>query len=258
MISIHHEWHSPIRNLPKLLKAYNLRGGSIVEFQRVVACILYAQKSSHYVWVPPNGSAVLRSLPDTLSTLLFGWWSISGFFWTIGALITNLGGGRDATDELLRATRGGNVAFAQQALDDEIRERRQQSIRALGQFAGIVVGIVVVFGGLTKITEWYMGRADSQRAAAAQRAAQSPATRYAATANAARTPAMAVQPVNPLQVQAIFFSPNGGSTAIVNRQTVSVGQVVAGYTVLGIEPQSVNVRSPNGKQIVLRVIGSGR
>src|SRR5262252_2113106 len=118
MIPIHHEWQTPIRNLPKLLKAYNSRGGSIVEYQRVISCIVLSQKSSHYVWVPPNGSAVLCSFPDTLTTLLFGWWSISGFFWTIGALITNLGGGRDATEELLRATRDGNVAFAQQALDD--------------------------------------------------------------------------------------------------------------------------------------------
>src|SRR4051812_21727985 len=121
MIPFCHSTSRPIKNPPELLKAYRAHGGSIVQYQRVVSCIVLSQMSSHYVWVPLNGSRVLRSWPDTLTTLLFGWWSLFGFVWTFGALATNLGGGIDATEELLAATRGGNVAFAEQALEDDRR-----------------------------------------------------------------------------------------------------------------------------------------
>jgi hypothetical protein len=33
----------------------------------------------------------------TLGTLLLGWWSLHGLFWTPGALLTNLRGGREST-----------------------------------------------------------------------------------------------------------------------------------------------------------------
>ncbi len=33
----------------------------------------------------------------TLGTLLLGWWSLHGLFWTPGALVTNLRGGREST-----------------------------------------------------------------------------------------------------------------------------------------------------------------
>src|SRR3954447_19850963 len=148
MIPFTYSSHGLIRNLPKLLRAYNARGGSIVEYKRVVSCLFFSRKSTHFVWVPPNGSPVLRSLPNTLPTLLFGWWSFHGFFWTLEALISNFTGGRDATRELLKATSGGNAELAQQAIDDEDREARRESIRAIGQMVAIVGGIAVVFWGI--------------------------------------------------------------------------------------------------------------
>jgi hypothetical protein len=159
MIPFYYSSRNPIRSLPKLLAAYNARGGSIIEYQRVASCVVASQKSSKYVWVPPDANRVLRSLPYTLSTLLFGWWSFTGLVWTIQALITNLGGGRDATEELLNATNGGNVELAQQMVEEEIQAQRRQSIRALGMFFAIVVGVVLFFWALAKICDW----SDSQR-----------------------------------------------------------------------------------------------
>src|SRR5690242_10693875 len=127
MIPFTYSTQRPIRNLPRLLKKYNERGGSIIRYKRVISCLVLSQKSSHYVWVPDHGNCTLRALPDTLITLVFGWWSIFGLFWTIEVLFSNLGGGYDATGELLRATRGGSVAAAQAMIDDEVRERRRQS-----------------------------------------------------------------------------------------------------------------------------------
>jgi carbon starvation protein CstA len=44
--------------------------------------------------VDPMGGRVAAY---TLGTLLLGWWSLHGLFWTPGALITNLRGGREGT-----------------------------------------------------------------------------------------------------------------------------------------------------------------
>jgi hypothetical protein len=154
MIPTFHTSHNPIRSLPKLLAAYNAKGGSIIEYKRVTSCLIASQKSSNYVWVPPDANRALRSLPDTISTLLLGWWSLAGFVWTIQVLITNLRGGRDATEELLQATNGGDVAAAQQMIDDQIRAKRRQSIRALGIFFVIVVSVVLFFWLVAKIADW--------------------------------------------------------------------------------------------------------
>jgi hypothetical protein len=44
--------------------------------------------------VDPMGGRVAAY---TLGTLLLGWWSLHGLFWTPGALLTNLRGGREST-----------------------------------------------------------------------------------------------------------------------------------------------------------------
>jgi hypothetical protein len=227
------------------LRAYNAEGGSIIEYERVVSCLIVSQKSSHYVWVPPNGSRLLRSLPDTLLTLLFGWWSIHGFFWTIGVLISNLAGGRDATEELLDATQGGNVELAQQAVDDELRGRRKESVRAVLQFAGIILGIVLVFGTLIKVTEWWMSP---------PRANQTVAGRESYDGSSKAT----TQPGAGLRLQAIFDKSKGRSTAIIDERTVSFGDRVGGCLVVDIEEQSVALKSATGEKVVLHMTSGGR
>jgi len=254
MIPYVHTSRSPIRNLPKLLEAYHSRGGSIVEFKQVVSCLIVSQKSGRYVWVPPNGSRFLRSLPDTIATLLFGWWSLFGFFWTIEVLIWNLSGGRDATDELLEATRGGDVALAQQALDQELGARRRQSVRAVLQFVGIVGAVVLVFWAVAKISDWSMRR-DAARAVAAKEVKPRPVV-VATPSNvvAAETNlAAAVRPAQPLRLQAIFYSNNGRSTAIISGKTIAVGESASGYKVLAIERQSVTLQSANEEKVVLQL-----
>jgi hypothetical protein len=254
MLPFHYTTHRPLRSLPKLLKSYKEHGGSIVEYQRVVSCVFFSRMSSHYVWVPPDGSRVLRSLPDTLTTLLFGWWSLFGFVWTCGALATNLGGGRDATEELLDATRGGNVALAQAAIDEEVKANRQASVRALLQFASIVVGVVLVFWAIAKISDWSMNKVDANRTAGAA-PVQARARSSTSAGNAA---AGAQQPGQPPRLHAIFYHSDGHSTAIVNRKTVAVGESVGGYKVSMIEPQAVMLRSPDGRVTTLRWGGNGQ
>jgi hypothetical protein len=230
MIPFYHKSEKPIRNLPKLLKAYNSRGGSIVEVQRVVSFVYFSFKSSRYIWVPPNGSCALRSLPDTLVTLLFGWWSLFGFIWSMQVLVTNLCGGLDATDELVAATNGGNAEFAQQALDEDLREQRQESIRALLYFIFIVGGFALVMWLLVTVSDWWVKRPVSNRA----------------------LPTKVGEPGG-ARLQAIFYNANGRSTAMIGGTTVSVGDHIGAYTVQAIGSQSVTVKSANGQEKVLQV-----
>ncbi len=230
----------PIRYLPKLLKKYNKRGGSIIEFQRVVSCFILSRKSSHYVWVPPNGNPALRSLPDTITTLLFGWWSLHGLFWTIEVLFTNLAGGRDATRDILKATGGGDVALAQAMIDEQIAEGRRESVRAVLQLVGIIAAIFLVFWTLTRVTESYMNKPGSKYPALPQAVHARPATASG----------------KPERLQAIFYDSRGRSTAIIDRVTVTFGARVGNYTVVDIEPQAVTLRSTTGEKLVLHLSGA--
>ena len=54
------------------------------------------------------------------------------------------------------------------------------------------------------------------------------------------------------RLQAIFYNPNGRSTAIIDGKTLSVGGAVNGNTVLAIERQSVILQSAKGEKLILR------
>jgi hypothetical protein len=186
-----------------------------------------------------------------LTTLLFGWWSLFGFFWTIQVLITNLGGGRDATQELLDATRGGNAELAQRAIDEEDRARRQESIRAILLFVGIVGGTALVLWLTVKITDWRARRPNVSQAVPTQVHAREPGKSPNPVGTAP------IPPGREMRLQAVFYNANGHSTAIIDRTTVLVGDHIAGYTVLAIGPQSVTVRSANGQRKTLQ-LSNGR
>src|SRR5215831_15742968 len=221
MIPFTHSSQRPIRSLPKLLTKYNERGGSIIEYKLVVSCFVLSRQLSHYVWVPRNGSRALRSLPHTIITLLFGWWSFFGFFWTIEVPSTNLAGGRDATSDILQATGGGDVALAQAMIDDQIADGRRESVRAVVQFLGMIAGVVLVFGALIKVTVWYINKPSSKYPVLPEPVDSRPAAWPDGSAPGSKT--TTTTPADrPVRLQGIFYDSKGGSTAIIDRVTVSV------------------------------------
>jgi hypothetical protein len=54
-------------------------------------------------------------------------------------------------------------------------------------------------------------------------------------------------------LQAIFYAGNSRSTAVINRETVTVGERAGAYTVLAIEPNSVTLTSAGGAKIILQL-----
>lgn len=67
-----------------------------------------------------------------------------------------------------------------------------------------------------------------------------------------------VATVNGFRLQGIFCTAPGSGTAIINNQTVSVGDKIGDCTVASLEPESVTLQAANGKVTVLRLSDSNR
>src|SRR5437868_10400114 len=79
------------------------RGGRFVMFEYCISIIVMTfRRSSDVYFIRAGEGTAGKSLGYTLVSLFFGWWGIPwGFIYTPMALVTNLGGGRDVTQQLL-------------------------------------------------------------------------------------------------------------------------------------------------------------
>ncbi len=132
MIPMHWTTTARIPNLDRIVDAYRREGGTIVEYRSVMGAVAYTQVTPKIEWVPPGRSRVTAGLRHTISSALLGWWSLHGFFMTIGALIMNLMGGIDVTAVVLR--RPGE-SIDESALRQLERERKRQ---------GTVIAVVLL------------------------------------------------------------------------------------------------------------------
>ena len=93
-----------IENMGNLeLRTELQRGGKFVTFPYVISVLVITfRRTSNVYFIKAGESAVVKGLPFTLLSFLVGWWGIPwGIIYTIGAIWTNLGGGRDVTAEIL-------------------------------------------------------------------------------------------------------------------------------------------------------------
>lgn len=83
------------------------RGGKFVIFEYCVSILILTFKKPTDVYFIRGGeSAAGRSLGYSLVSLVAGWWGFPwGPIYTISSLVTNLGGGKDVTSEVLAALR---------------------------------------------------------------------------------------------------------------------------------------------------------
>jgi hypothetical protein len=81
------------------------RGGKFVVYQYCISVVLVTfRRSSNIYFIRPGESAVGKGLPFTLLSLVMGWWGIPwGPIYTVGSMITNFGGGKDVTAEVVQA-----------------------------------------------------------------------------------------------------------------------------------------------------------
>jgi hypothetical protein len=89
------------------------KGGKFIMYQYVISILIMTfKRNSNIYFVKVDESAVVKGLPYSLLSFLFGWWGIPwGIIYTIQALITNFGGGKDVTAQVLAS--GGQAASPQ-------------------------------------------------------------------------------------------------------------------------------------------------
>lgn len=81
------------------------RGGKFVIYHYCISIVIMTfRRPSNIYFIRAGESAVGKGLPYTLLSLVMGWWGIPwGPIYTIGSLITNFGGGKDVTAEVIQS-----------------------------------------------------------------------------------------------------------------------------------------------------------
>jgi hypothetical protein len=84
------------------------RGARFVLFEYTISVlVLTFKRPSNIHFIRPGEGTFGKSIGFTLLTLLLGWWGVPwGPIYSVAALVTNLGGGKDVTADVL-ASAGG-------------------------------------------------------------------------------------------------------------------------------------------------------
>jgi len=82
-------------------EVYN--GGKFIIYSYCISVVVMTfKRGTDIYFVKANENAVVKGLPWTLLSFVLGWWGLPwGIIYTIGTLATNLGGGKDVTDDVM-------------------------------------------------------------------------------------------------------------------------------------------------------------
>jgi len=82
------------------------RGGKFVLFQYCISIVVMTfRRPSDIYFIRAGQHSINKGWGFTVLSLLLGWWGIPwGPIYTIGALATNLGGGKDVTQQVLASS----------------------------------------------------------------------------------------------------------------------------------------------------------
>ena len=80
-------------------------GGKFVVYRYCISLVVITlRRSSDVYFIRSNEKASIKGMGYTLLTLVMGWWGIPwGPIYTVGSLATNLAGGKDITQEILKS-----------------------------------------------------------------------------------------------------------------------------------------------------------
>lgn len=82
-------------------------GGKFVVYEYCISVLVMTfRRTSDIYFIKGNESRVTKGLSYTLMSFILGWWGFPwGFIYTPGAIITNLSGGKDVTNEVVASLR---------------------------------------------------------------------------------------------------------------------------------------------------------
>lgn len=94
--------HSFSRVSESEFKARLDRGERFVVYHYTLSAIIYTTTRPTKIFNPTSRrKALMLGLPYTLISIVLGWWSLTGFIWTITSIIRNSSGGTDVSGEIL-------------------------------------------------------------------------------------------------------------------------------------------------------------
>jgi hypothetical protein len=120
------------------LAAEVAQGGRFVSFPYVVSVFIMSfRRASDIYYVRPGESPRLKGLPFLLISALLGWWGIPwGLYWTSVALVDNLRGGTDVTQEVVASLtgspRGAGQGASAAALGAAVAHGRRPKLPCVG------------------------------------------------------------------------------------------------------------------------------
>jgi len=87
------------------------RGARFVIYQYCISLLVITfKRSSDIYFIRTGESRVTKGLAFSLISLLLGWWGIPwGPIFTIGSFVTNFGGGKDVTQEVISSIKRPGV-----------------------------------------------------------------------------------------------------------------------------------------------------
>ncbi len=145
MINLEFKDPKAIENLPMLLAYHEQHGGMIVEYRRVWSLLFVSHMTSRLEWVPPGESRLVHGLKHTLFCFFLGWWSLGGFFATIGALVNNLMGGIDVTPLCAPQEDQSREEWERETTQHiQAQEKLRQVALVFALF--LIMGIILFFG----------------------------------------------------------------------------------------------------------------
>jgi hypothetical protein len=90
---------------PEQVKGELASGARFVIYQYCISVLVMSfKRASSIYFIRPDDNAFTKGLPFSLISLVLGWWGIPwGPIWTISTVVTNLRGGRNVTNEVVRS-----------------------------------------------------------------------------------------------------------------------------------------------------------
>jgi hypothetical protein len=109
-------------------------GGKFVIFKYTISIIVMTfRRPSDIYFIKSIDNAVVKGLPFTLLSLVFGWWGFPwGLIYTPGALYTNLSGGTDVTNDVMNfiVTQTNGPVFD---FEEQVDAKEQTDLESLMQ-----------------------------------------------------------------------------------------------------------------------------
>jgi hypothetical protein len=89
-------------------------GGRFVIFQYCISILIMTfRRPTDIFFIPAGEKAWSKSIPYCIVSLFLGWWGLPwGLIYTPATIFTNLGGGKDVTNEIMQHFASGNQDFS--------------------------------------------------------------------------------------------------------------------------------------------------